>query len=69
MKQFLIQFAQRPWSREEKLLTVLSATLLGLVLGLFFSPCQKGINFMSKNGCNNTNTVNPKEKLNKNDVL
>lgn len=53
MKQSILQFIHRPWSKEEKMLTVLSATLLGIVLGLIFSPFQKGINIMSHNGCNN----------------
>lgn len=59
MKQCIIDFINRSWSKEEKFLVVLSAALLGIVAGFIFSPFQKGINVLSHNGSNNSNNGNP----------
>lgn len=60
MKKCIIEFVNRSWTKEEKFLVVLSATLLGIVAGFIFSPFQKGINVLSHNGSNNSNNENQK---------
>lgn len=58
MKQCISEFISRSWSKEEKFLVIISATLLGIVAGFIFSPF-KGINVLSHNGSNNSNNGNP----------
>lgn len=67
MKQCIINFIKRPWSNEEKFLVVLSSTLLGLLLGLVFSP-NGGLHLLCNNGSNNgTNNKNNGNKKNDNE--
>ncbi|WP_167956479.1 hypothetical protein [Anaerosporobacter faecicola] len=61
MKQCIAEFVNRSWSKEEKVLVVVAATLLGVVAGFIFSPFQKGINVFSHNGSNNSNNGNPQQ--------
>lgn len=51
-------FFNREWNLMDKKLIVLSAFLLGLVIGFLFSPSKKGIYCGNHNG----NTLVPKDK-------
>lgn len=59
MKQCITDFINRSWTKEEKFLVVLSASLLGIVAGFILSPIQRGISLFSHNGSNNSNNGNP----------
>lgn len=59
MKQCITEFINRSWTKEEKFLVVLSATLVGIIAGFIFSPIQRGISLFSHNGSNNSNNGNP----------
>lgn len=61
MKQCITEFLNRSWTKEEKFLVILSATLIGIVAGFIFSPFQKGISVFSHNGSNNSNNGNPQD--------
>lgn len=59
MKQYIAEFVNRSWTKEEKFLVVLSAALAGIIVGFIFSPVKKGIGLFSHNGSNNSNNGNP----------
>lgn len=61
MKEFISEFINRSWTNEEKVLVVLSASLIGIVVGFIFSPLKKGISVFSHNGSNNSNNGNPQQ--------
>ncbi|HBC99164.1 MAG TPA: hypothetical protein DC053_07075 [Lachnoclostridium sp.] len=46
-------FFNREWSLPEKRLSIMSAFLLGCVLGFLFAPIKKGINCWNNNGNRN----------------
>jgi hypothetical protein len=64
MKQYITEFINRSWTREEKVLVVLCASLIGILVGFLFSPLKKGISLFSHNGSNNSNNGNPQPPSN-----
>lgn len=55
MKELVVGFMEREWTKEEKILCMATAGLLGMMIGFLFSPIKSGINAFSHNGSHNSN--------------